>query len=538
MCGSETGELVERTSSEPDTAPQTVTSMDQADLITRLAAGEAFGGKPPERIDTHISVIFLTGDRAYKLKRAIRTSYLDYTDIDARKRGSDREIALNRRTAPELYIGVVPVTMNLDGELAIGGEAPPLDWLVEMTRFNPRETFDVLATADRLDDALLIPLADQCAELHRTARIIEKTDFPATLTDIISGNRTELAAAGEAVFGAAEIEALTAQHEQSFQKFKSTMDRRARQYRIRDCHGDLHLGNICLFDGRPLIFDAIEFNENFNAIDTLYDIGFLLMDLIAHGDKCAANTVFNRYLLRNPDFDGIRVLPFYQSIRATIRAHVLAKAARQTSNNSEIKALIASARRYFKTAEALLEEAPPRIIAIGGYSGTGKSTLANRVAPMIGTPPGAVVLSSDLLRKRLYSVEPDSRLGSHLYRPEISDRVYGKMLECAVRAVSEGLAVIVDATFMQARSRIAIEKLAASRRIDFHGYWLTGDTDRLSRRVADRPQGASDATPEVLRQQLASSPGEIAWMHIDTTDASVDVADPVRRDLRLPEASR
>lgn len=510
--------------------------MEQTDLIARLAAGEAFGGKPPQRIDTHISVIFLTGDRAYKLKRALRTSYLDYTDIEARKHGSEREIALNRRTAPELYIRTVAVTMNAHGHVTIGGDGTPLDWLVEMKRFDPRETFDVLAASADLDDALLIPLADQCAELHRTARVIEQSDFPAMLAGVISGNRTELAAAGEAVFSDDEIDVLTVQHEQSFQKLKGAIDRRTREHRVRECHGDLHLGNICLFDGRPLIFDAIEFNEKFNAIDTLYDLGFLLMDLIAQDDIRAANILFNRYLFRSPDFDMIRVLPFYQSIRATIRAHVLAKLARQTANKEARRALVTRARCYFKVAGTLLEERTPRIVAIGGYSGTGKSTLANRIAPAIGVPPGAVVLSSDLLRKRLYATEPDSRLGPHLYRPEISDRVYGEMLECAVRVVSEGLPVIVDATFMKVESRTLIENLAASRHIDFHGFWLTGDPGQLARRVADRPQGASDATPDVLRQQLTSGPGDIIWQCIDTTDASIDVADVVRRKLRLPAA--
>lgn len=153
--------------------------MNQTDLITRLAAGEAFGGKPPQRIDTHISVIFLTEDRAYKLKRAIRTSYLDYTSTEARKQGSEREVKLNRRTAPELYIRAVPLTFGPQGLLAIDGGGTPLDWLVEMERFDPQETFDVLAEKNRLDDALLSLLADQCAEMHRSARVLDQDDFAA-----------------------------------------------------------------------------------------------------------------------------------------------------------------------------------------------------------------------------------------------------------------------------------------------------------------------------------------------------------------------
>tara|TARA_R110002110_G_scaffold58355_6_gene165887 strand:+ start:4868 stop:6406 length:1539 start_codon:yes stop_codon:yes gene_type:complete len=511
--------------------------MDQTDLISRLAAGEGFGGKPPQRIDTHISVIFLSENRAYKLKRALRTSYLDYSTLDARKRGSEREVTLNRRTAPELYIRAVPVTMDSQNRLAIGGDGPPLDWLVEMKRFDPQETFDVLAAANGLEKSLLVPLADQCAELHRTARVIEQNGFPATLAGVISGNRTELAATGEDIFGAAAIETLTTRHEEAFQRLKSTIEHRADLHRIRECHGDLHLGNICLVDDKPLIFDAIEFNEAFNATDTLYDFGFLLMDLLAHGDRRAASIVYNRYLFRNPDFDGLRVLPFYQSVRATIRAHVLAKSAGQTSDSDVRKNLEGRARHYFRIAETLLEDRAPRLIAIGGYSGTGKSTLAGEIAPVIGTSPGAVVLSSDLIRKRLYAAEPDHRLGTEFYRPEISDRVYDEMLESADRLVSEGSSVIVDATFMKAESRSAVEKLAASHRVDFNGYWLTGDSGKLARRVADRPQGASDATTDVLLQQLAGDPGEITWQCMDTTDTSSDAGDLVRDSLHLAKVS-
>lgn len=512
--------------------------MEQTELITRLAAGEAFGGEPPERIDTHISVVFLAGDRAFKLKRALKTTYLDYRDVQARKRGSEREVALNRRTAPELYIRTVPVTADSQDRLTIGGNGAPLDWLVEMQRFDPGETFDALIGETGLDDTLLIPLADACADLHQSARVIDHSDFPAMLAGVISGNRQELAAAGKGVFGRADIDALTARHDELFRKLKPVMDRRAKDSRVRECHGDLHLGNICLFDGRPLIFDAIEFNEDFNRTDTLYDIGFLLMDLIAHDDAHAANTVFNRYLSRNPDFDGIRVLPLYQSVRATIRAHVLAKSAQQTVNKSTEATLTARARRYLQCANTLLEENAPRMIAIGGYSGTGKSTLAGGIAPLIGTPPGAIILSSDLLRKRLYHVEPDQRLGAHLYRPEISDRVYRELHDCAGRLVSEGMSVIVDATFMQEAGRTAIEDLAASHRVAFNGYWLTGNPAQLSRRVAERPQGASDATPDVLQQQLSGDPGKVTWRSIDTTDAATDVVDIVYDDLQRAEVNR
>lgn len=507
--------------------------MNQTELIDRLAAGEAFGGDKPERIDTHISVVFLTADRAYKLKRALRTAYLDYTALRDRKRGSEREIALNRRTAPELYLRAVPVSLDEKGRLTIGGKGDPLDWLVEMNRFDPRATFDVLAKSDAIDDALLVALADQVAALHRAAAIIDNTDFAATLDQVIAGNRDELSVAGPGLFGNADIDALTERHLALSREMSPVMAQRARDGWVRECHGDLHLGNICLFNGRPRIFDAIEFNEDFNRIDTLYDLAFLLMDLAARGYGRGANAVFNRYLFRMPDLAGLRVLPFFQSMRAAIRAHVMAKSATQQSTPAGRDHALDLARTYFRIAGAFPDEPEPRLIAVGGYSGTGKTTLANRIAPSVGSAPGAVVLSSDLIRKRRYAVEPDKRLGARLYRDDVSRDVYREMIELTGKVLTEGRPVIVDATFLNEQSRIEIEAVARARSVPFNGYWLTGAPDQLARRIAARPKGASDATQTVLDRQLESGPGELRWQSIDTTMPCDRDFEAVFDELRL-----
>lgn len=507
--------------------------MDQTELIDRLAAGEPFGGRAPRRIDTHISVVFLTADRAYKLKRALRTAYLDYTGLGDRKRGSEREIALNRRTAPDLYLRTVPVSLDADGRLAIDGGGEPLEWLVEMNRFDPSATFDVLAESDAIDDALLVTLADQVAGLHRDAAIVDNADFGATLDQVIAGNRDELSVARSGFFDAAEIDALTERHLALSRELSPVMARRARDGWIRECHGDLHLGNICLFNGRPRIFDAIEFNEEFNRIDTLYDLAFLLMDLAARGNERGANAVFNRYIFRIPEVTGLRVLPFFQSIRAAIRAHVMAKSAGAQQTPAGRDRSLDLARTYFRMAGALLDEPEPRLIAVGGYSGTGKTTLANRIAPGVGTAPGAVVLSSDLLRKRRFAVEPEKRLGPRMYRDDVSREVYRDMSERAGNVLSEGRSVIVDATFMNEQSRIAIEELASERSVPFNGYWLTGESDQLARRIAARPQGASDATQTVLERQLESGPGDLRWRSIDTTMPRDGGFEAVFDELRL-----
>lgn len=509
--------------------------MDQTELIARLATGEAFDGQIPERIDTHISVVFLTADRAYKLKRAIRTAYLDYTSLAARKDGSAREIMLNRRTAPEIYLRTVPVTLGADGRLVLGAEGEPLDWLVEMNRFDPSATLDNLAASGELDTSVLNTLADQVARLHHAAPVVDPSDFPAMLSQVIAGNETELAEGGANLFDPAAIARLTQQHRDVLRSLGQILSERAGKSHIRECHGDLHLGNICLFNGAPRIFDAIEFNREFNVIDTLYDFAFLLMDLAARGNIDAANLVFNRYLYRNPDFSGMPLLPLYQSLRAAIRAHVMAKSGPQQSSPGARAEALELANTYFDLAGSVLTVSPPRLVAIGGYSGTGKSTLASRIAPEIGNAPGAVVLSSDLIRKRHFAVEPDQRLGSRMYRPSVSRMVYDEMFTLAQRALTEGLSVIVDATFMDGAARSRIEELAKDLPVAFDGYWLTGEPRELTQRIYARPQGASDATARVLQDQMETGPGEIHWQLIDTTSVRDGGIGTVRTDLGLPE---
>lgn len=512
--------------------------MDQAEAIDRLAGGEPFDGRVPERIDTHISVVFLTGDRAYKMKRAARTSYLDYRDLDDRKRGSEREVTLNRRTAPELYLRTVPLTEAADGRLVIGGDGRVVEWLVEMKRFDPQATFDVLALGGELESDFLVKLADQVARLHRDAAVIDPSHFPATIERVIAGNADELTDTGEALFGAAAIAQLTRQHTDLCRALAPTIAQRARDARIRECHGDLHLGNICLFEGEPRIFDAIEFNEEFNRIDTLYDLGFLLMDLATRGDAAAANLVFNRYMQRLPDFGGLRVLPFYQSIRAAIRAHVMAKSGERQSPPDKRRYSIDLAKDYFGAAVSLLAPPQPRLVAIGGYSGTGKTTLANRIAPTIDIAPGAVVLSSDIIRKRHFAVEPENRLGPRMYRADVSRVIYREIYELAGRILAEGRSVIADATFMDADARAEIEDVAASLSAPFDGFWLTGDSKALAERIAARPQGASDATPGVLKHQLAQGPGDLRWRSVDTTSTGDGGFGVVQDELRRPGIDR
>jgi hypothetical protein len=307
----------------------------------------------------------------------------------------------------------------------------------------------------------------------------------------------------------------------------------------------LHLGNIVLWHGRPVFFDAIEFDEAIATIDTLYDLAFLLMHLDWRGHRRAANIVLNRYLWRgNDDLDlrGLVALPLFLALRAGIRAMVTAERAAQESPQAAERDRNV-ARNYLRAALAYAAPLPPRLIAIGGLSGTGKSTLGVALAPHLGSAPGAVHLRSDLERKALFGVEETVRLPGEAYTKEASGRVYGVLQRKAQLVLAAGHSVIVDAVCAAPQERQSIETVAVELAVPFQGLWLTVDPRDLAARVASRRNDASDATPEVVETQSGWDVGALspAWTSIDgsgTSDetlarasaaAGVDIAKPEGR---------
>ncbi len=483
--------------------------MDQQEIVDRLAAGEAFGGAKPDRIDTHISVVFLTADRAYKLKKAQKTSYLDFRTLEDRRAVCEREIELNRRTAPAIYLGTVPVTQDADGALRLGGGGEALEWLVEMVRFDPDATFDRLAAEGRLSPELFVGLADEIALMHRTAEPLDDPALAASMEGVIEENETELSARIGRPFDAAAVEALIARYREIDAGLAGLFGDRVADGMFRVCHGDLHLRNICLFDGRPTIFDALEFNDAFTRIDVLYDVAFLLMDMIHAGLDAEANAVFNRYLYRMDDVSGLRALPYYLSSRAAIRAHVTAKMAEGMTDEAKRIATCKDADAYLAQAIDSLDAPPPAMIANRGDSGTGPSPGANRLAPDGGG---------------VESAEPAETLPQNAYEPEVSQDVYSEMIQDARRVAREGRSAILDATFLHPDSRTRAETAARMAGVPFFGIWLSGDPDELVRRVDARIKGASDATSAVLRRQLSDGHGETDWTEIDATAPGADPA--------------
>jgi uncharacterized protein len=492
----------------------TTAEASQQPVIDFLEDPATYGGAPVKRIDTHAASVFLAGDRALKIKRAVRFPFLDFSTLEKRKGACDAEIRINRAYAPAIYRRVTAITREPDGSFMIGGKGEPVEWAVEMRRFDDSQTLDKLADAHRIDEALADTLGRAVAAAHRLAPPVTDVHFFDLLVGFIAQNESELASEPD-LLSLPELRALAAATRSAFERVKPLLIARESAGLVRRCHGDLHLGNIALIDGKPVLFDAIEFDDRIATSDVFYDLAFLLMDLIERDLGLAASIAFNRYLLetrRAHDLDVLAALPLFMSVRAAIRAKVTAARRRQSGALAESRH---SARNYAKLAERLLTPTTPQLIAIGGLSGTGKSLLARALAPCVPPLPGAVVLRSDIERKALFGAGETERLPPAAYAADATAKVYATLAAKAQRVTAAGHSAIVDAVFAQPNERADIAKAAGSAA--FHALFLTASLETRLARVGSRTGDASDATARIAQQQEQFDLGRIHWTKVDAS---------------------
>jgi aminoglycoside phosphotransferase family enzyme/predicted kinase len=487
---------------------------DQREVVSFLSDGVTYGmpGLRVERIETHISMIFLVGDRAFKLKRAVRFSYLDYSTTTLRGVFCKKELDLNLRTAASLYVRVRAITRQPGGNLAFDGAGTVIDWVVEMRRFAQTDLFDQLAQSKTLDFRLMRDLTDGIAEFHVAAEITPQYGGRAGIEETIEGNNVNLVQSTPPLDGK-PIQELYAASMAKLAALGGLLDSRRERGRVRRCHGDLHLRNVCLFEGRPTLFDCIEFNDALSCIDVLYDLAFLLMDLVRQDLNDLASVVFNRYLDLTADIDGLSALPLFMSVRAAIRAHVAGALGRQ---NQSPQAL-AEARSYLSLAGAFLHPNSPILVAIGGLSGVGKSTVAQALAPDFKPSPGARVVRSDVVRKHVFNVTPETKLPRSAYENAVTERVYGALQDEVLASLTAGYTTIADATFLREEERRRIAASAERCGVPFVGLWLEAPSETLEARIGARSDDASDADLPVMRQQLSVDIGAVEWQRIRAT---------------------
>lgn len=501
----------------------------QAAAVAALQSGDASGERTPlVRLDTHMSHVFLSADRAYKLIRARRHPFADLSTLEARRRACEAELALNRPLADGLYDAARPLVRTAGGALRLGGEGPVEgdveDWVVVMRRFPDGALLSEMADAGRLTEALAVEAAEVAAGFHAGLPRAHDGGHRADYRRIIDGlRRTEaegaaalgLSPAGEALFDALE-HALARQ--------APLIEQRRRAGWVRRGHGDLHLRNICLFRGRVTPFDALEFDPALSTADVLYDIAFLLMDLRARGLPALANAAMNRYWdALGQDEAALALLPLFMGLRAAVRAAVAVEAGE-----------LAEAERYRRLGLALLAPAAPVLAAVGGLSGTGKSVLARALAPDLPGPCGARLLRSDVIRKAEAGVASRTRLGAAAYGAEARARIYADLAARARAAIEAGAAVIADATFRETAARAAIAEAAAGQR--FLGLWLTAPAAVRVARVSGRSGDASDATAQVAAAQVEPAELGPGWRRLEASAPPAAVAAAARAVLKAAAA--
>lgn len=490
----------------------------QAEIIAVLSDPASYPGHPTvERVDTHAARIFLAGPEAIKIKRPVRYSYLDFSTPERRRQALQRELEINRPESLEIYRDVVAVVRKPDGSLALGGEGAPVEWALRMHRFDGELLLSKFAERGPLGDTLIADLARRVCAYHR--RAVPQRDASlgvAAMQAVLDEVATELGKLSDVLSPGLLERFVTATHG-ALDKAHAVLDARACAGYVRRCHGDLHLGNIVVIGDKPTLFDALEFDEHLATIDTLYDLAFLVMDLDHRGQRTAANLLLNRYLIEtgdSADIEGLAALPLFLALRAAIRAMTALQ--RGGAEGTE------QAQSYLDAASTYATPTLPRLVAVGGFSGTGKSTLARALAPMLGPAPGALHLRSDVERKRLLDVPEQERLPPETYTQEMSDRVYARLLDKARLALRAGHAVVLDAVYSKPQERQAVETLASELGVPFQGLWLTAAPDILDARVTARRGDASDADARVVAEQLQRGAGVIGWPQIDAGSSSTE----------------
>ncbi|MDX1377130.1 MAG: AAA family ATPase [Burkholderiales bacterium] len=494
-----------RSQPEPRNAPEHDAQAAHAALVAALR--RALGGDV-RLIETHISSVLLAADAAYKLKKPVDLGFLDFSTLAARKRYCELELALNRRTAPQLYLEVVPITGSVDAP-ALGGAAAAIDYAVKMRRFDTEESFDRLLARGALDAPLVDALADRVAAFHAAVEVAPPDSPFGTAEAILSDARDNFAhierldAPGSSREALARLRRWT---DAEYAALQPAFARRKREGFVRECHGDLHLGNVARVDGVPLPFDCIEFNEDFRWIDVISEIAFTLMDFVDRGAPGLGWRFLNRVLESSGDYAGVAVLRFYLVYRAMVRAKVALIRARQVGADAQAgSSALEDFARHVADAAAFAAPRAPALILTGGVSGSGKTTLAQSLLEALG----AVRVRSDIERKRLHGLDASARSGSApgkgLYTPRATRATYARLAALARELLPAGFPVIADATFLHAAERAPFAQLAREANARCMLLWCDAPLEVLHERIAARAaagRDASEATLEVLAHQL------------------------------------
>ncbi|RMH37983.1 MAG: aminoglycoside phosphotransferase [Nitrospirae bacterium] len=478
---------------------------DSSSTLLQALQNPALYGHPVERfeiLETHISWVLLTGPYAYKIKKPVDLGFVDFRELERRQYFCMEEVRLNRRLAPELYLGVVTITGTPDSP-QLGGEGPPIEYAVKMKQFPQEMLLTRVLARGHLTPAHIDALAAQIADFHQriaVADVASPFGAPDVIIKPVRENFQQLPIVIREWFGADRLERLRTWTEEEHARLIEVFQRRKAEGCIRECHGDLHLGNMALIEKTITIFDCIEFSEALRWIDVMSEMAFTVMDLHHRGCPAYGRRLLNGYLEWTGDYWGVRVFRYYQTYRAIVRAKVAGIRWEQTeAQHADRLVLREELLSYLTLAERLVKEGSCAVIILHGLSGSGKTSLAQELLEATG----AIRVRSDIERKRLFGVKPHERTDkaqeSVVYSEETTQAVYGRLEECARHVLAAGYPVIVDATFLRRVQRERFQRLAAEWGVPFRIVHVWARDRILQERVARRIEEARDASEADLR---------------------------------------
>jgi len=519
-------------------------SADQARLVDALARGALLGrrrqGGGIRVIETHISYVLLTGAHAYKIKKAVKFEFLDFTTLPVRRHCCEEELRLNRRLAPEIYLDVVAITGTFD-DPEVGGTGEALEYAVRMREFPQDALASVLLARNELSGGDIDALADQVAAFHASAEVARAEDgfgVPQDILGLAAANLAQIRTHATTLDERDAIEALAAWTGSEYLAREPTLRARRDGGFIRECHGDLHLGNMARVNGRLTIFDCIEFNAAMRWIDVMSEIAFTVMDLEDRGRRDLARRFLNAYLEITGDYAGVRVLRFYLAYRALVRAKIHRLRAAQLESGAAQASALAEYRGYVDLARSYARQRRAAIVLTHGPSGCGKTALSQALLEATE----AVRIRTDVERKRLHALAPRERggadIGRGLYTPEATDATYRRARALAAEVVSAGFVALVDATSLQRWQRDLFRTLASDLGVPFVIVAFVARESvmrwRIERRAAEGGD-ASDADLAVLEHQLRTRQPLADDERADVVDYD---AERSLESARLPETWR
>ena len=483
---------------------------EHAALVRGLSRPEAYPehGAQVTHLETHISHVFLAGDHAYKIKKPLELGFLDFSTLAKRRYYCEEELRINRRLAPELYLAVVPIGGSERAPRVEGG-GPTIEYAVKMRRFSQDGLLERVLERGELGAGQIDEIAQQVAGFHAEAARAEAGARFGAAPSVVGPalqNFDQLVPLLGSAADRSTLEILRRWTVRQNQLLAPRFDERQRGGCVRECHGDLHLGNMVLIDGAVRIFDAIEFSSELRWIDVMNEVAFLAMDLAAKDRDDLAWRFVNAYLERTGDYDGVRVLRYYLLYRAIVRAKVAAiRAAQADSAARERAALEEKCRLHLTLAMRLAQDEQPALIVLHGLSGSGKTTCSQTILETIA----AIRVRSDLERKRMYGLAAVARTGAAIeggiYAAQDTAATYDRLAAAAEAALAGGFPALIDATFLKRAQRDMFRRLAARLDVPFRIAHFEASPEVLRRRVAAREQRGTDASEAglaVLEHQL------------------------------------